>query len=105
MTYTPRREAAPSTNTERRPAVLLALDSRSATARFRDGSTYSLPAQLFAKHEVQPGEPFTLIRQYAGKRLLNVRVEPVAPAANIKRKVMPKVQVRSINGRLTTRKT
>lgn len=101
MSYTPRREAAP--NTERRPAILLAKDGRGVTVRFRDGATYSLPAALFAEHDIQPGQQFMLVRQYAGKRLLSVRVEPIAPAPSIERKVMPKIQIRSVNGRLTTR--
>ena len=105
MTYTPRREAAPNQNIDRRPAVLLTKDSRSATVRFRDGTTYALPLALFAKHDIQPGQPFMLIRQYAGKRLLSVRIEPIAPASSIERKATPKIQIRSINGRLTTRKS
>ena len=46
-----------------------------------------------------------LVRQYAGKRLLNVHVEPVAPASIIERKEMPKIQIRSPNGKLTTRQS
>jgi hypothetical protein len=103
VSYTPRREAAPNQNIERRPALLLTRDSRSASVRFRDGSTYSLPAALFAKHDVKPGEQFMLVRQYAGKRLLNVHIEPIAPASSIERKALPKIQIRSVNGRLTTR--
>lgn len=101
MSYTPR--ATPSQNIERRPAVLLAKDNRSATVRFRDGSIYSLPAALFG-NDIEPGGQFMLIRQYAGKRLLNVHIEPLAAAVSIERKEMPKVQIRNINGRLTTRK-
>jgi hypothetical protein len=44
-----------------------------------------------------------LVRQYAGKRLLNVHIEPFAPAPSIERKALPKIQIRSVNGRLTTR--
>lgn len=44
-----------------------------------------------------------LVRQYAGKRLLNVHIEPIAPASSIERKALPKIQIRSVNGRLTTR--
>lgn len=105
MSYTPRREAAPNQNIDRRPAVLLTKDSRSATALFRDGKTYTLPLALFAKHDVQLRQQFMLIRQYAGKRLLSVRIEPIAPATTAREKELPKIQIRSINGRLTTRKT
>jgi hypothetical protein len=103
VSYTPRREAA--SNIERRPAILLAKDGRGVTVRFRDGTTYSLPLALFAKHDIQPGQQFMLVRQYAGKRLLNVHVEPVAPASIIERKGMPKIQIRSPNGKLTTRQS
>ena len=76
---------------------------RDAAVRFRDGTTYSLPAAPFIEQDIQPGQQFMLVLQYAGKRLLNARIEPFAAAASIERKTAPKIQVRSINGRLTTR--
>jgi len=105
VTYTPRRDPVPSPNIERRPAILVLRNGRDAAVRFRDGTTYSLPAAPFIEQGIQPGQSFMLVLQYAGKKLLNARVEPFAPASNIERKATPKVQVRSVNGRLTTRQT
>jgi len=103
VTYTPRRDAAP--NTERRPAILVLLDNKAAAVRFRDGTTYSLPATPFIEQKIEVGQQFMLVLQYAGKRLLNARIEPFAAAVSIERKATPKIQVRNVNGRLTTRQS
>jgi len=46
-----------------------------------------------------------LVLSYAGKRLSGARIEPFAAASTIERKVMPKIQVRDVNGRLSTRQS
>jgi len=103
VTY--RKTPTASPNIERRPAVLVLLDNRAASVRFRDGTTYAMPAAPFVELGMRPGQQFMLVLSYAGKRLSGARIEPFAAASTIERKVMPKIQVRDVNGRLSTRQS
>lgn len=103
MTY---RKVAPpaSPNVERRPGVVLTKNGRGVVVRFRDGTTYSLPSEPFEAQGVEVGHNFMLVLTYAGRTLQGVRVEPTIARTAVVRATTPKIQVRDLRGRLTTRK-
>ncbi len=103
MTY--RKLPPPSPNVERRPGFVLAKNGRGVSVRFRDGTTYSMPAEPFESQGVGPGQNFVLVLTYAGRTLQGVRVEPTVPRPATIRATTPKIQVRDTHGKLTTRKT
>lgn len=86
---------------ERVVGQILLIRGDSATVRFRDGTTFSMPAKLFVgiqKH-------FVLVKTYTGGRLVNVGVEPLAPATTSPSPKEVKVMQRDASGNVTTRRT
>lgn len=68
--------------------------------RFRDGMTFSMPARLF----VGIKKDFVLVKTYTGGRLVNVGVEPLAPATTVGAPKPVKVMQRDADGNITTRR-
>jgi hypothetical protein len=100
------RKIAPpaSPNVERRPGIVLTKNGRGVVVRFRDGTTYSMPAEPFEKQGVEVGHNFVLVLSYAGRTLQGVRIEPTIAREAAAARAVPKIQVRDLRGRLTTRK-
>jgi hypothetical protein len=96
--------AQPSPNVERRPGLVLAKNGRGVSVRFRDGTTYSMPLAPFEAQGIETGQNFVLVLTYAGRTLQGVRVEPTIARPAAEHRTTPKIQVRDLRGRLTTRK-
>jgi hypothetical protein len=103
VTY--RKLPSPSPNVERRLGIVLTKNGRGVSVRFRDGATYSMPLAPFASQGVEVGQSFVLVLTYAGRNLQDVRVElPTVARPAAEHRMTPKIQVRDLRGRLTTRK-
>ena len=82
-------------STERRVGTLLTVQADRASIRFLDGQTFAMPVAPFVRANVRPGERFSLVTTYEGKRVVDVKVErSEARLGSVLSAPLPKVQMR-----------
>jgi len=89
---------------ERKPGELVMYRGKQAAVRFHGGLTYAVPAQPLRNIGVKPGDRFTMVVVRRGKKVVEIRVEPMAQARPARpRHATPKVYRRD-GRKVVTRK-
>jgi hypothetical protein len=65
---------------ERKPGVLIMFRGNNAVVRFHNGTTYTLPAAPLRQIGIAEGDHFMLVVVRKGKRVVEVRAEPITKA-------------------------
>lgn len=66
--------------TERRPGTVVSYRGDRAVVRFRDGSTFGMPAQDLKAAEIVEGGHFVMVVVRSGASIVEVKVEPPPPS-------------------------
>ena len=90
--------------TERKPGIVISYRGDRAVVRFRDGSSFGMPAADLHAHHIAEGGHFVLVVVRSGAKVVEVRVEPPPPTRETSpASVMGKVYLRA-GRRVHTRK-
>jgi len=90
--------------TERKPGIVISYRGDRAVVRFRDGSTFGMPASDLRAHHIVEGGHFVLVVVRSGAKVVEVRVEPPPPTRDTSpSSAMGKVYLRA-GRRVHTRK-
>lgn len=77
-------------------AKLAALHGPRASIQFLDGRVETMPSEPLRRLGIPEGGRFTLVVEYRGRNIVNVRVEPLVEARPaIGQRPLPKVMVRA----------
>ena len=65
--------------TERKPGVVVLYRGDRAVVRFRDGSTFGLPAQDLRSAQIEEGGHFVMVVVRSGAAVVEIKIEPPQP--------------------------